>query len=47
MAYNPIQFQHGMSLPELLRSFGTEAACCEAMMRRALAAGLCLPALHQ
>lgn len=33
MAYNPIQFQHGMSLPEFLQVFGTEPACCDALMR--------------
>jgi transposase-like protein len=33
MAYNPIQFQQGMSLPEFLQSFGSEFACCEALMR--------------
>jgi hypothetical protein len=33
MAYNPIQFQHGMSLPEFLESFGTEATCAEAVHR--------------
>jgi hypothetical protein len=26
MAMSRIQFQHGMSLPEFLRGFGTEAA---------------------
>ena len=31
MAYNPIQFQQGMSLPEFLQSFDTEAACVEAV----------------
>lgn len=31
MASNRIQFQHGMSLPEFLRSFGTEAQCAEAV----------------
>ena len=30
MAYNPIQFQQGMSLPEFFQSFGTEAACVAA-----------------
>ena len=29
---NRIQFQHGMSLPEFLRSFGTEAYCAQAVM---------------
>ena len=33
MAYNPIQFQQGMSLPAFLQSFGTESACCEAVLR--------------
>lgn len=33
MAYNPVQFQHGMSLPEFLQSFGTECACAEAVRR--------------
>ena len=33
MAYNPIQFQQGVSLPEFLQSFGTESACCEAVLR--------------
>lgn len=33
MAYNPIQFQQGMSLPEFLQSFGTEPGCCEAVLR--------------
>ena len=32
MAMNRIQFQHGMSLPEFLRGFGTEAACAQAVM---------------
>ena len=32
MAMNRIQFQHGMSLPEFLSSFGTEAACAQAVM---------------
>lgn len=31
MAFNPIQFQPGMSIPEFLRSFGTEAQCAEAL----------------
>lgn len=31
MATNPIQFQHGMSIPEFLGSFGTEAQCAEAV----------------
>jgi len=31
MAFNAIQFQHGMSVPEFLASFGTEAQCAEAV----------------
>lgn len=31
MAFNRIQFQPGMSIPEFLRSFGTEAQCAEAV----------------
>ena len=31
MAFNQIQFQHGMSIPEFVRSFGTEAQCAEAI----------------
>lgn len=31
MAFNRIQFQHGMSIPEFLRNFGTEAQCAEAV----------------
>src|SRR5574340_1005955 len=33
VAYNPIQFQKGMSLPEFLQCFGTEAKCAEAVRR--------------
>src|SRR5574337_1078199 len=33
VAHNPIQFQPGMSLPEFIRSFGTEDACAEAVRR--------------
>ena len=33
MSSNPIQFQQGMSLPEFLQCFGTEAACIEALRR--------------
>jgi transposase-like protein len=43
MAYNLIQFQHGMSLPEFLRSFGTESACCEAVLRARWPAGFVCP----
>jgi transposase-like protein len=31
MAYNLIQFQRGMSMPEFLQCFGTETACAEAV----------------
>lgn len=33
MACNPIRFQQGISLPEFLQCFGTEAACAEAVRR--------------
>jgi transposase-like protein len=31
VTYNLIQFQHGMSLPDFLKCFGTEAACAQAL----------------
>lgn len=31
MAMNRIQFQHGLSLPDFLRSFGSQAQCAEAL----------------
>jgi transposase-like protein len=31
MSSNPIQFQHGMSLPAFLKFYGTEAACAQAL----------------
>jgi hypothetical protein len=31
MAFNQIQFQHGMSVSEVLQCFGTEAQCAEAV----------------
>ena len=31
MAMNPIQFQRGMSVPELQRAFGSPAQCAEAL----------------
>jgi len=43
MAYNPIQFQHGMSLSDFLQSFGTEAACAEAMRRARWPGGFVCP----
>jgi len=33
MAYNPIGFQFGISLPEFRHSFGTEAQCAEEVGR--------------
>jgi len=42
MAYNRIQFQHGMSLPEFIQCFGTETACVDALQRvRWLAGHIC------
>jgi len=43
VAYNPIQFQKGMSLPEFLQGFGTEAACAEAVRRARWPAGFVCP----
>ena len=43
MAYNPIQFQQGMSLPEFLQAFGTESACWEAVMRARWPVGFICP----
>ena len=31
MAFNRIQFQHGMSIPEFMSGFGTEEQCAEAV----------------
>jgi hypothetical protein len=33
MSSHQIQFQHGMSIPEFLSHFGTEAQCAEALKR--------------
>lgn len=50
MSSNPIQFQHGMSLPEFLQCFGTEAACIEALRRARWPEGFrcprCLSSAH-
>jgi transposase-like protein len=43
MAYNLIQFQHGMSLPKFLQSFGTEANCAEAVKLARWPAGFRCP----
>ena len=43
MAYNPIQFQQGMSLPEFLQSFGTETGCAEAVRRARWPSGFVCP----
>ena len=43
MAYNAIQFQQGMSLPEFLQSFDTESACCEAVLRARWPNGFACP----
>jgi hypothetical protein len=31
MPQNPIQFQHGLSLPEFFNRYGTEAQCEQAL----------------
>ena len=46
MAYNLIQFQHGMSLPEFIQCFGTEGACVKALQRARWPAGFVLPAMR-
>lgn len=43
MAYNPIQFQQGMSLSEFLQCFGTEEACAEALRRARWPQGFVCP----
>lgn len=44
MANSLIQFQQGMSLPEFLQCFGTEAACREAIQRSRWPNGFACPA---
>lgn len=43
MALNPIQFQRGMSIPEFLRSFGTESQCAQALMQARWPQGFVCP----
>lgn len=43
MAFNPIQFQPGMSIPEFLRSFGTDAQCAAALTAARWPGGFCCP----
>ena len=43
MANQHIQFQPGMSIPEFLRSFGTEAQCAEAVKQARWPDGFCCP----
>jgi transposase-like protein len=43
MAYTPIQFQQGMSLPDFFKAFGTDAACCEAVLRARWPSGFTCP----
>jgi hypothetical protein len=43
MSSHQIQFQHGMSIPEFLSHFGTEAQCAEALMRSRWPQGFCCP----
>lgn len=43
MAYNPIQFQQGMSMPEFLQCFGNEAACAEAVRQARWPQGFVCP----
>lgn len=46
MAFNRIQFQHGMSISEFLRSFGTEAQCAEAIKQARWPDGFHCPRCH-
>lgn len=46
MTFNRIQFQHGMSIPEFLRSFGTEAQCAEAVKAARWPNGFHCPCCH-
>ena len=46
MANQQIQFQPGMSIPELLRCFGTEAQCAEAVKAARWPGGFPLSALR-
>ncbi len=43
MTFNRIQFQPGMSLPEFLRCFGTEAHCAEELKAACWPSGFCCP----
>lgn len=43
MAMNWVQFQQGLSLPEFLRSFGTEEQCAKAVMRARWPEGFICP----
>jgi transposase-like protein len=46
MAFNQIQFQHGVSIPEFLQSFGTEAQCAEAVKAARWPNGFRCPNCH-
>ena len=43
MTYNLIQFQHGMSLPEFIQCFSSEAVCSQALQRARWPAGFSCP----
>ena len=43
MPQNPIQFQHGMSLSELIAQYGTEAQCEQALERARWPGGFVCP----
>jgi transposase-like protein len=43
MAINPIQFQKGLSLPEFMRQYGTEAQCEAALYHARWSKGFCCP----
>jgi ribosomal protein L37AE/L43A len=43
MAMNPIQFQHGLSLPEFFQLFGSESQCAAALAAARWPQGYCCP----
>jgi ribosomal protein L37AE/L43A len=47
MAMNRVQFQRGLSLPEFIARFGTDAACAKALQRARWPQGFCCPCCGQ
>lgn len=46
MTFNRMQFQPGLSLPEFLRSFGTEAHCAQVLKAARWPGGFRCPRCH-